>query len=284
MFGGSLAILMKSKKYMGNTKSSSVWQLATGAVQLMMWIWMALTIISAIALLLLGAGYLQPGRVSSECISKYWLPIWGTLFFASMYVRNVLVQYMGDVAAYVDSHSLDRFNDIRARIKAKVFEQAKAIYTQQYEHIAMVGHSLGSVITYDTLNALINHDQLNANALDVIARTKLLLTFGSPLDKTAFVFASQKSETSDTREALAATLQPLIQAYDPYRDINWINVYSPRDIISGKLEFYDDPNAEDYDGQRKVNNVIDRDAMIPLAAHIEYWNNTTLFDQLYANL
>jgi hypothetical protein len=199
-------------------------------------------------------------------------------------VRKVLVQYMGDVAAYVDSHSLDRFNDIRTRIKAKVFEQAKAIYTQQYEHIAMVGHSLGSVISYDTLNALINHDQLNGNTLNVIKHTKLLLTFGSPLDKTAFVFASQKSETTDTREALAATLQPMIQTYDPYRDINWINVYSPRDIISGKLEFYDDKKAKDYEDKRRVNNVIDEDAMIPLAAHIEYWNNTTLFDQLYANL
>jgi len=245
---------------------------------------MVLTIISTIALLLLAADYLQPERVSSECISKYWLPIWGTLFFASMYVRNVLVQYMGDVTAYVDSHSLDRFNDIRAKIKARVFEQAKAIYTQQYEHIAMVGHSLGSVITYDTLNALINHDQLNGNTLNVIKHTKLLLTFGSPLDKTAFVFASQKSETTDTREALAATLQPMIQTYDPYRDINWINVYSPRDIISGKLEFYDDKKAKDYEDKRRVNNVIDEDAMIPLAAHIEYWNNTTLFDQLYANL
>ncbi|CAH1193241.1 hypothetical protein NTGBS_160079 [Candidatus Nitrotoga sp. BS] len=65
---------------------------------------------------------------------------------------------------------------------------------------------------------------------------------------------------------------------------NWINVYSPRDIISGKLDFYDDSKTTGCNDKRKIHNVIDAYAMIPLAAHIEYWNNTTLFDQLYANL
>jgi hypothetical protein len=192
---------------------------------------------------------------------------------------------MGDVAAYVDSHSLDKFDDVRSRIKATVFEHAKAIYANsQYEHIAMMGHSLGSAITYDTLNALINNDALNGNKLDVIKRTKLLLTFGSPLDKFAFLFASQINKATATREALAATLQPLIQAYLPFRNIKWINVYSDRDIVSGRLDFYDDEEAAGYTTERKVKNVEDPDAKIPLAAHIEYWDNRKLFDELFENL
>jgi hypothetical protein len=285
MFGSAFFTLMKCKGKIKHPKKNLMWRIANKGTQFLMWVWVACTIISAILLLLLTVKCLQPENFSSECISKLWLPIWVFLLLVSWKIRKLLVQFMGDVAAYIDSHSLDRFSDIRTRIKARVFEQTKAVYSsKQYEHIAMVGHSLGSVITYDTLNALINYDELNGNPLDSVNRTKLLLTFGSPLDKTAFIFSSQKGETTATREALAATLQPLIQAYYPYRNINWINIYAPHDIISGKLDFYDDKKAPGYNDKRKVHNIIDEDAMIPLAAHVEYWNNTTLFDQLYANL
>lgn len=285
MFGSALFTLMKCKGQIKHPNKNLMWRFVNKVTQFLMWLWVVSTIISTIVLLLLAAKFLQPEKFSSECISKLWLLIWVVLLLVSRIIQKLLIQFMGDVAAYIDSHSLDRFSDIRTRIKARVFEQAKAVYSsEQYEQIAMVGHSLGSVITYDTLNALINYDELNGNPLNSVNRTKLLLTFGSPLDKTAFIFSSQKGETTATREALAATLQPLIQAYDPYRNINWINVYSPLDIISGKLDFYDDPKASGYNKKRKVHNVIDEDALIPLAAHVEYWNNTTLFDQLYANL
>lgn len=281
-FGAVLVLLMKTKLVIKKSWERRVWRLANMVGKYLMWVWVASTLICASLLLLLAAGAVQAQGLSSEGMSKYWLLIWLFLLLVSGIVRKLLVQYMGDVVAYIDAHSLDRFSDIRTRIKAKVFEQAKAIYSNmQYEHIAMVGHSLGSVITYDTLNALINHDELNDRLIKTVSRTKLLLTFGSPLDKTAFIFASQKSEATATRGALAATLQPMIQAYEPYRNIKWINVYSPSDIISGKLDFYDDTKSNDL---RKVKNVIDKDAMIPLVAHIEYWKNTTIFDQLYANL
>jgi hypothetical protein len=70
----------------------------------------------------------------------------------------------------------------------------------------LVGRSLGSVVAYDTLNGLLNEDVSRST------RTQLLLTFGSPLDKTAFLFRAQ-SEFSDVREALAAATQPLIVDY-----------------------------------------------------------------------
>ena len=44
-----------------------------------------------------------------------------------------------------------------------------------------VGHSLGSVIAYDALNRLLRDDAAASVALEVKKRTKLLLTFGSPL-------------------------------------------------------------------------------------------------------
>src|SRR5213080_2751829 len=57
-----------------------------------------------------------------------------------------------------------------------------------YSRVVVVGHSLGSVLAYDTLNALINEDQVCAKQRGVVSKTRALITFGSPLDKTAFMF------------------------------------------------------------------------------------------------
>lgn len=267
----------------GKQCGASLYLLATLAIVTTL---VALNFAIAIVTLIFITGHPLSSYDCLKWIGEPWLPIiWCGVLFVTWYVRKVLVQYMGDVAAYVDSHSLDRFDDIRTRIKARVFEQAKAVYSNpQYERIAMMGHSLGSVATYDTLNALINFDALHKNKLDVIGRTKLLLTFGSPLDKIAFIFASQIRKATATREALAATLQPLIQAYSPFRNIKWINIYSKCDIVSGALTFYDDSQATGYSLPRAVKNVEDADANTLLKAHIEYWNNPTLFDELYEHL
>src|SRR5206468_3897715 len=132
----------------------------------------------------------------------------------------------------------------------KMHKQALAVYSLrnadgklEYSDIIMAGHSLGSLIAYDTLNRLINEDARaesneSTGHLGIVDRTCLLLTFGSPLDKTAFLFGAQRKQTK-TRSALAAAVQPLIQR--PEWRPPWVNVYSRWDPISAALKFYDPP-------------------------------------------
>ena len=197
-----------------------------------------------------------------------YLLAWPLLVGLSAYIRLVLVQYVGDVAIYIMPYKLDAFANLRRAIKQKVYEVARAVYQQeQYDKVIVVGHSLGSVIAYDVLNMLILDDtamkaeQIKAKDsgkaekdadkpgkgekpekafLDVVERTPLFLTFGCPLDKTAFVFAVQAKGTSEAREALAGSVQPMIVNYD-FRPERWFNIWSPWDIISGSLELYDFP-------------------------------------------
>ena len=75
----------------------------------------------------------------------------------------------------------------------------------------------------------------------------------------------------------------MITDYVPYRNIKWINIHAPRDIVCAHLDFYDDDKNPHATG-RTVDNVPDPDALIPLIAHVEYWQNETLFDKLYANI
>lgn len=211
---------------------------------------------------------------------------WPLLMGVSLFVRGKLVQYLGDVAAYVTPHTLDRFNELRTRIKSCVSRSAHAIYslkeddgqTYEYERVIIVGHSLGSVIVYDVLNGLINEDALTGqDGQDVVRRTPLLVTFGSPLDKTAFLFAMQAQHTTEAREALAAAVQPLIQSYT-FRPQRWLNLWSPADIVSGYLQYYDPRQSND---PKMVTNIIDNDAATVLMAHLEYWDNPLLFQLIY---
>ena len=212
---------------------------------------------------------------------------WPLLVAASAFIRLVLVQFVGDVAIYVMPYKVDAFNDLRKEIKEAVYKVAHAVYALKdqsgtqpaYDHVIVLGHSLGSVIAYDALNRLIHEDSVAeaADALHIVDRTPLFLTFGSPLDKTAFIFGAQGHGTTEARESLAASVQPLIQSYEN-RPENWINIYSPWDIISGYLDLYDLPDATD---SKKVKNLKDPEATTLLMAHTEYWNNGLLVRTLY---
>jgi hypothetical protein len=226
----------------------------------------------------LNAGIFAPAIL---WISARWVAIWIALAWVSKQAREFLVQYLGDVAAYVSPSALDRFDSLRDRIKECTFKTANAIYRAEenggfaYRNVAIVGHSLGSVAAYDCLNRMLSEDTFSAGALRVRARTSGLITFGSPLDKTAFLFELNTTTSSSTRAALATTVQPLI-ADMATLSIPWTNIYSPSDIIGGDLDFY----GTDANSQNRVVNEIDHDAVTPLGAHTEYWKNTLLWRTL----
>jgi hypothetical protein len=200
--------------------------------------------------------------------------------------RSFLIEYVGDVTAYVAAHTVSKFYELRSQIQLVAFKVFNAVYGAQvdghyeYETIVVTGHSLGSVLTYDTLNAFLNYDVLlQNNKIDVLRRTPMLVTFGSPLDKTAFLFRNQL-HGAIFREALAATKQPMILTYDA-RPARWVNIYNHADWFSGSLENYDDPLETDPARLRQmVQNVEDREGFFPLLAHTEYPGHPELREYL----
>lgn len=214
-----------------------------------------------------------------------YLALWLAAALAFYVGRGFLVTYVGDVAAYVSAHKVNKFFEVRQQIKDVGLKSARAAYEArnpvtnrfEYDEVLVVGHSLGSVVAYDTLNSMINRDMVANENLDVVGRTKALITFGSPLDKTAFLFRAQ-AEHEIVRESLAAAVQPLIQSYE-YRPAQWINIWSRLDWISGALEFYDDPKAPNP--AKAVRNIEDLDASFPMAAHTQYWRHRIFGETLY---
>ncbi len=225
------------------------------------------------------------------------LVLWFAAIAEALVARYFIIEYVGDVAAYISPYKDSKFDEIRQKIQNVGLTVGKVIYgfgsslatVPRYGKIVVVGHSLGSVLAYDTLNALINQDSVSAPAdqRDVVGRTRALVTFGSPLDKTAFIFRMQARNDQDwIREQLAASAQPLIVSYGLYRPrtpapgFEWVNIWSEMDIVSGELNYYDDP-ALPPNRPPCVQNMPDPHANIPIYAHVQYGNNPLLRQQLY---
>lgn len=249
--------------------------------------------------------YVTPGERWTGWVDvhPHWvLLLWTFELLAACAVRWFLIEYVGDVAAYIAAHTVSKFWELRHQIWQTAMGVARAVYQARtadgkdflYQKVIVVGHSLGSVIAYDVLNGMFLAEGFLAQSLEIAWRTRMFLTFGSPLDKTAFVFRTQQDMNSPIREVAAAAVQPMIASYQ-HRPHEWVNLWSPADIISGHLDFYDPPtvvnakvqaDARDAHGvallpnPRAVNNIIDPDAQTPLLAHVEYWTGNLLVQHL----
>jgi hypothetical protein len=229
----------------------------------------------------------HPGTVKHWFAAVAQTVAWLAMIAQAFFVRYFLIEYAGDVAAYISPFKASKFDSIRSEIQAIGLNVARVIYgfdavrgVPHYGRIVIAGHSLGSVLAYDTLNAIFNLDRATLGDRHAVERTTHLITFGSPLDKTAFLFRNQSNHIADPiREQMAAGMQPLIRSYPEFRrHLRWINLWSRMDIISGKLEYYDVAPEGD---PLHVQNREDPDARTPLVAHVQYWDGRLLAEELY---
>jgi hypothetical protein len=235
--------------------------------------------------------------------------LWGGLIVLAYLTKSLLVQYAGSLVAYLSPYKDSEFDALRSQIQQVGLDMGNVVlnghtfskWIPEYQRIIYVGHSLGSVIAYDTLNAIIN---MTAATLPLgarnpaVHRTPALITFGAPLDKTAFLFRvqlrawrNQLDQAGELRETMVCAVQPLITSYENYRftsaptrGVKWINLWSRMDIISGHLDYYDDPTVPKNALQR-VQNVVDPGANVPIFAHCQYWSKEllrkTVYDELF---
>jgi hypothetical protein len=234
--------------------------------------------------------------------------VWGLLVWGALQLRSILTSYAGSLVAYLSPYKDSKWDDLRSKIQQVGLDAGRLIldghtYTQwipKYEKIVYVAHSLGSVIAYDTLNALINSEAAkvpNGAANPAVERSKALITLGSPLDKTAFLFrvqfkvgAGRLDQEGELRETMVCAVQPLIADYDLYRfkipppkRPKWINLWSRMDVVSGKLSYYDDPVVPESAPQH-VQNLVDPAAWKPILAHNQYWTGKLLRQTVYDEL
>jgi hypothetical protein len=219
--------------------------------------------------------------------------------------QKVLTSAIGCLAVYLGADDLSKNFAARSQILHECTtmiinllagrdESGKPDQEWIYDEILVAGHSLGSVIAYDSLSQLIVRDLAKDPTLIGVPLEKVkgLLTFGCPLNKVVYFFRARTNLRTNVLSQILYTLHsfrlrtplppeanPAIAVPHPFPgkipfapNFLWYNAYSPFDIISGRMQFY---NADlDVPVERGVT---------PWTAHLSYWENDDLYS-LFSDL
>lgn len=195
-------------------------------------------------------------------------------------LKPILVGYIGDIAIYTTMDAKSRFFQLRQQILAHTETLLEAVLADQdYDRVIIAGHSLGSVIAYDTLNRLNIKANLASGSQIPIHKVAGLITFGSPLDKIAFFFREHAGKDQCVRRQIMEQLhsfkaKPLSLAPNAFTltnpitpkldDIPWVNYFNEKDPVSGHLDFYTIPDKDN----------VKLDLPEPWGvAHVGYWEH-----------
>lgn len=231
-------------------------------------------------------------------------------------LARALATHVGDVALYVTSDTSSAFHRGRRELQAAATallaelllrgegvpgavsadgavsaapHDAAASYdaAAPYDAVILVGHSLGSVIALDALDGVAREARLEADAPTArrplpLLKLRGLLTFGSPLDKTAYFFRERVGDGDAVHAQLASfrnasRRRPSRRDDGPYRlahyDVpfgwlRWLHLHAPADPISDPLVFY------------QVDERRQRPYRWPWTAHGRYWDDPATYQAL----
>lgn len=207
--------------------------------------------------------------------------------------------YVADVAVYTNMDAKSKDFETRNLILNGSTSALKLVLkSPAYDRVVLAGHSLGSVIAYDTINELLV-EQSGAPDDDAVAKERLtlaelqklrgLLTFGSPLDKVFYFFREHVKRDQAIRAQVLSLLHSFrrrrsrreysefafkyqLDWLDKPERFEWINAWAKMDFISARLKFYyvDDQREFPY--------------RVPGAAHLSYWGDPEFYDYFCSKL
>jgi hypothetical protein len=271
-------------------------------------VWFILALMSAILLFLLG-----------HFLSYYYVvdlrPLWAAIFTVKVFIpfatvlvalalRYILTAYVADVAVYVTADAKSKSYVARSAILKGSSDALKRILADNhYDHVVLAGHSLGSVIAYDTINELLTQTYAKSKnnlgpaydqpclALDTVQLQKLkgLLTFGSPLDKIHYFFREDVKKDQAIRAQILSMLHSfretstgrkygLFEFTYALRQLDclvWVNAYSFMDPVSARLQFYEVNDQKPFRNWRY---------WVPGLAHLSYWNDPDFYSYFVERL
>ena len=192
-------------------------------------------------------------------VVDFW--ILGAGFMAASAVfRGFLLDYVGDVTAYVGGAQASKFADVREKVQCRV--EGTLVHLLKTHDVVVFAHSLGSIVSYDVINRVL--------IADPNAPIKAFVTYGCPLDKIAYLFRAEAHHGNDVRDNLVGSRQPLLSSAVRQR-IPWINVQAKLDIIGSQLAYYNrDPSNINPDPTTDVIQIDDTANLTPLASHGAY--------------
>jgi hypothetical protein len=189
-------------------------------------------------------GWITPPVVYFFRTSFDWAKTYLTRMSKSVHMS--IVKVLGDIEIYVEDI------DTARRIKQIVRQLLRECPFGDDVHL--VGHSLGSVILYETLCDLTEEgDQQLANV-------KTITTVGSPLNRVRYFWGERRRFNREFP-----------------RHIRWYNYDSVGDFIGSYLTQFPERDIKNI----RVANTI---WPLPLWSHVEYWRNNFLMKDMWSRI
>ncbi len=204
--------------------------------------------------------------------------------------QDYIVGYLGDVAIYTATDEKSRYYRIRQDILASGQALLEAILKEERcDRVVIAGHSLGSAIAYDMLNRL----NIRANLDPALPLNKIqgLITFGSPLDKIAYVFREKIEGGKIIKAQIIEHLHSFkinrllkksypVPVRNPFlprlNDVRWLNYYKKEDKVSDFLVFYDIPEKDNIKLAATGDGAVH--------AHLSYWEDDAFYQDFMGKL
>lgn len=218
-----------------------------------------------------------------------WEPLAGAAL--AWIVSYALTAYVADVAVYTNMDAKSKNYAARNAILSGSTAALKYLLTSKdYDRVILAGHSLGSVIAYDTINELLaQYKAAPASGADQpepmlnlaeLQKIRGLVTFGSPLDKIYYFFREHVKRDQAIRAQILSMLHSLRKRrsgrdygefsfqydFDQLDGLEWLNAWARMDPVSARLKFYR------VDDQRKFCYCM------PVLAHLSYWGDPDFYD------
>ena len=229
-----------------------------------------------------------------------WMPLLGAAL--AWAVTYALTGYVGDVAVYTNMDAKSKNYDVRNKIlSGSTLALKQLLESEAYDRVILAGHSLGSVIAYDTINELLcernatpgpggDHPDPTLKPADLL-KLKGLATFGSPLDKVYYFFREHVKRDQAIRAQVLSMLHsfrrgPSGRDYGEFafnysfnqldathgRGLFWINAWACMDPVSAKLKFY------------RVDDQREFPYHTPVLAHLSYWSDPNFYNYFASRL
>jgi hypothetical protein len=183
-------------------------------------------------------------------------------------VRAQMITAVSDCLVYESAKQRD---EIRQRVVDKITP-----YVGTGDAVSIVGHSLGSVVSFDTayFNSRHNDAWVKANF-----KPTNLFTMGSPIA----LFSMEMDDTTGEQKpryvpaAVDSPLAPTGELQPNLAEGVWYNFLDAQDLIAYPLETL-------FTGKFQVKDIRVETGLLPLAAHTGYWHNATVADRIAQRL
>jgi pimeloyl-ACP methyl ester carboxylesterase len=137
--------------------------------------------------------------------------------------RRFLAESLGDVQVYSERDENSEHFAAREEVLAEAEKAFAVIARRGYKHIVVVGHSLGAVIAFTSL------DRLGRRLPPLLERIEAFVTLGSALEKVRYFFERAKPRDRAAEQRLEAPAHEIAEGRV------WLNLWYANDVVANPV-------------------------------------------------